>query len=326
MIGKISLGSSFRGCISYCLEDKKQEQSQDQILQNRAEIIAFNQCYGNKSELIEQFKDVRKLNQKVQKPVMHIALSFAPGEQLEKAKLQQVAEECAKQMGFDKNQYLVVNHIDTGHQHLHIVANRVGYDGRVVSDSNNYKRIAEYCRQMELKHNLKQVLSPARYLTDEKRNILRMDTRKEKLRDNIRECLSSSKNYSEFESKIKQRGYEIIKGRGISFIDKQAVKVKGSDLGYSLKKIEKILDLKQQLHQVNQEKIKQDEGIKPGQGQAMSYGLYKQQLQESEELAQKEDYLCKAIDIMLRPETTETNLPIELLKEVKKKKRRQQHL
>jgi Relaxase/Mobilisation nuclease domain len=79
-----------------------------------------------------------------------------PGEQLEKAKLQQLAAECAKQMGFEKNQFLAIAHIDTSHQHLHIVANRVGYDVRVVSDSNNYKKIAEYCRKMELKHDLKQ--------------------------------------------------------------------------------------------------------------------------------------------------------------------------
>jgi hypothetical protein len=243
MIGKISMGASFSGCISYCLEDKRQEQSQEPVFKNRAELIAFNQCFGGKKELIEQFNDVRMLNRKIQKPVMHIVLSLAPGERLEKGTLVEMAGECAKQMGVDKNQYIAVAHIDTHHQHLHIVANRVGYDGRVVSDSNNYKKIAEYCRKMELKYDLKQVLSPRRYLTGEKRNIPRMDTRKEKLRENIRECLSTSKNYNEFESKIRQRGYEIIKGRGILFIDKQAVKVKGSEVGYSLQKIEKILSL-----------------------------------------------------------------------------------
>jgi Fic family protein len=138
--------------------------------------------------------------------------------------------------------------------------------------------MAEYCRKMELKYDLKQVLSPRRYLTDEKRNIPRMDTRKEKLRENIRECLSTSKNYSEFESKIRQRGYEIIKGRGILFIDKQAVKVKGSEVGYSLQKIEKILDLKQQLHQVKDDKIKQEQGREQRHGQHMH--LHKQYLQD----------------------------------------------
>jgi hypothetical protein len=323
MIGKINLGRSFRGCISYCLEDKKQEQSQEPIFQNRAEVVAFNQCYGYKKELVEQFDDVRVLNQKVQKPVMHITLSLAPGEQLEKAQLQEVAQECAKQMGFDKNQYLAVSHIDTGHQHLHIVANRVGYDGKVVSDSNNYKKISEFCRKMELKHDLKQVLSPRKYLTDEKRNIPRMDTRKEKLRENIRECLSTSKNYSEFESKIKQRGYEIIKGRGISFTDKHAVRVKGSEVGYSLQKIEKILNLQQHLQKVKEDRIKNEVRIKPNPGHNITYDLYKQYLKERDDLAEKENLFSTTLNILLRPEINQTNLPAELLKEAKKKKRRQ---
>ncbi len=97
--------------------------------------------------------------------------------------------QCAKEMGFENNQYIAVSHIDTQHQHLYIVVNRVGYDGKVVSDSQNYKKIAAYCRKMEIRYDLKQVLSPRRYLKPEQRNIPRIDGRKEKLRVHIRECL-----------------------------------------------------------------------------------------------------------------------------------------
>jgi hypothetical protein len=207
MIGKITMGSSFKGCISYCWEDKKQAHSHERAFENRAEVIVFNQCFGNKKELTEQFIDVRALNQKVQKPVLHITLSLAHEDKLDKPKLMEVARQCAKEMGFEKNQFIAVSHRDTSHQHLHIVANRVGYDGKVVSDSQNYKKIAAYCRAMELKYNLKQVLSPRKYLKPDQRNIPRLDTRKEKLKMNIKECLSGSISFSEFESKIKERGY-----------------------------------------------------------------------------------------------------------------------
>lgn len=122
-------------------------------------------------------------------------------------------------MGFENNQYVAISHIDTDHFHLHIVTNRVGYNGKVVSDSQNYKKIAQYCRKMELKYHLKQVLSPKKYLSQEQRNTARFHTRKKKLKADIKLCLSTSKDYSQFENKIRQQGYEIIKGRGITFMD-----------------------------------------------------------------------------------------------------------
>jgi len=262
MIGKISMGSSFSGCIKYCLEDKKQEQTQEIIFKNRAELIVFNQCFGDKKELAVQFNDVRLLNQKIQKHVLHITLSLAPEDKIEKSKLMEMARECAKEMGFENNQYIAVSHIDTGHQHLHIVANRIGYDGKVVSDSQNYKKMAQYCRKMELKYDLKQVLSPRRYLSQEQRNIPRHDQRKERLQQDIKEVLSKSANYQQFEQRMKQKGYQITKGRGILFTDEKKVKVKGSEVGYSLQKIERILELQQQLQQVKEDKAKQEQNTK----------------------------------------------------------------
>ena len=43
-----------------------------------------------------------------------------------------ITENCAKEIGFEGNQYIAVTHNDTGHQHIHIVINRVGYTGKTV--------------------------------------------------------------------------------------------------------------------------------------------------------------------------------------------------
>jgi diadenosine tetraphosphate (Ap4A) HIT family hydrolase len=326
MIGKISMGSSFSGCIKYCLEDKKQQQTQEAVFKNRAELIVFNQCFGDKKELAEQFNDVRLLNQKVQKPVLHITLSLSPEDKLEKSKLMEMARECAKEMGFENNQYIAVSHIDTGHQHLHIVATRIGYDGKVVSDSQNYKKIAQYCRKMELKYNLKQVLSPRKYLSREQRNIPRHDQRKERLQQDIKEVLSKSANYQQFEQRMKEKGYSITKGRGISFTDEKKVKVKGSEVGYSLQKIDKILNVQQQLQQVKEDKARQEQSQKLQPHSTLMQ--YKQARQESEHLRNKEGFLAKTIDILLKPTAgTEMYVPKELLKQhQQQKKKRRLHL
>lgn len=240
MIGKIIIGKSFKGCINYCLEDKKQTDEEKMVVKNRGELFVYNQCFGNKQELIQQFNEVRALNPKISKPVLHITLSLSPEEKPSKAILTDVVEDCAKQLGFEKNQYIAVHHNDTKHQHIHIVANRVGFDGKTVKDNHNYQKIAAYCRKMEIKHELKRVLSPRRFLAKELKQMPRHDLRKEQLKHDIKGCLYSSKNYSEFENKMKQKGYEIYKGRGIAFRDKQQVYTKGSEVGYSLQTMKKI--------------------------------------------------------------------------------------
>lgn len=249
MIGKIKTGKSFRGCLLYCLHDKRPENKLEQVMENRAELVAFNQCFGTDKELIRQFNEVRALNPKLSRPVMHITLSLAHGESLSNAILHDLAEDCARQMGFENNQYVAILHKDRDHQHLHIVANRIGFDGKTVSDSNSYKKIAEYCRKMELKYKLKQVLSPARYLSKELRNIPRYDQRKEMLRGHILETALRSADYSSFEQQMRKLGYEIYKGRGIAFKDKEKVYTKGSEVGFPLKKLEKILALQPELKQ-----------------------------------------------------------------------------
>jgi hypothetical protein len=168
---------------------------------------------------------------------MHIALSFAPGERLSKQQLSKVTNHCAEDFGFDKNQFIAVEHNDTEHQHFHVVVNRINFDGKTLSDSNNYKKISDFCRKMEKKFQLVQVLSPTKFLSAEQKDLPRHDNRREQLRMVIAQSLNSSKNYDEFAGKMRVGGYEIIKGRGISFIDRQAVKVKGSELGFSMEKI-----------------------------------------------------------------------------------------
>lgn len=247
MIGKITIGKSFRGCILYCLNDKIQEPKQEQVMKNRAEVLLFNKCFGNEKELIQQFNEVRRLNTKLSRPVLHITLSLAPEEKLAKNKMAEICEACAKDFGFENNQFIAINHADTKHQHFHIIANRIGFDTKTVSDSNNYKKIADFCRKIELEYELQKVLNPRKFLTKEMQLKPRLDSRKETLKECIKKTLSESKDYEAFEQKMKAKGYQIIKGRGISYIDNKKVKVKGSEVNFSLQTIEKILEKQERI-------------------------------------------------------------------------------
>ncbi len=320
MIGKIIIGKSLMGCISYCLDDKVLE-SQEAGFKNRAEVLLFNQCYGNKKDLIQQFNDVRHLNPKLSKPVLHITLSLAPGEKLEKGTLCKMIEDCAKSFGFESNQFIGVSHFDTSHQHLHIIANRIGFDKKTLSDSNNYKNMASYCREMERKYGLQKVLSPGKFLSKEMRQIPRSDSRKEAIKNDIKMCLLTSKNYSEFEANMKRKSYQVIKGRGIAFIDSKGVYVKGSQLGYSLARIENILALpaqqKQNIIKPLRNNLLQKQDIKFNQIPSKSVS--------KEKSIKIITQMNKVMEDLIQPMHSNANIPFVLIKKNKKRKR-SQHL
>ncbi|MBO9200231.1 MULTISPECIES: relaxase/mobilization nuclease domain-containing protein [Niastella] len=276
MIGKVITGNSFYHCFKYCLEDKidlseeqKLELSKRDNVQHkeRAEVLYYNNCFGNVNELTSQFSEVSKLSRRVEKPVFHFTLSLAHGENLSKNQLIEIAQACTAEFKVDKNQYAVVLHKDTHAQHIHIVANRVGYDGKVASNSNNYRQMANLCRKLELKHKLKQVLSPRVFLPKEQRLIPRQNVRMDQLKENIRQVLQQVKTYEQFEQKMKSLGYQVLKGRGIAFIDDKKVKLKGSEVGYSLMTIERLLGQKQ-THKLVQKTEESNSKEKPKEKQS----------------------------------------------------------
>ncbi|GAA4930286.1 relaxase/mobilization nuclease domain-containing protein [Mucilaginibacter defluvii] len=331
MIGHVSIGASFYHLIRYVLEDKKElseEQKKSLSLQDgvkhrgRAEVLEYNRCFGDKNELTKQFNDVQKLSRRVEKPVLHLSLRLAPGEQLNRAQLAEIGQACAAEFGIADHQYICVLHKDTKEQHIHIAANRVGFDGRAVSDSNNYRRMAAFCRRMENRYSLQKVLSPRAFLPAEQRSLPRHDKRKEKLRQDISHILSGVNSYADFEQRMKACGYQLIKGRGISFMDDKKVKVKGSEVGFSLAKIEKILALQQELS-----KVKTTQQLPANVPVTISDGrIYApdrstgQPLQEIKSASQH--HLERLLEILLKPEQDDGNYNYDLQRAMKKKKKR----
>lgn len=269
MIGHVSIGSSFYHCISYCLEDKRELSDEKKLAfamqdhlqhKGRAEVLEYNKCFGNKYELTQQFKDVRKLNRRIERPILHLALRLASEDTLTKEQFREVGRACAKEFGIADNQYICVLHKDTKEQHIHIAANRVGFNGKVANDSNSYKRMAELCRRLEKKYGLQEVLSPRAFLSAKERLLPRHDSRKEKFKADIQQTLKYAGSYLAFERQMRNLGYKVLKGRGISFIDDKKVKIKGSDVGFSLAKIEKILSQRQHPVMKNAEEEKNRNG------------------------------------------------------------------
>jgi type IV secretory pathway VirD2 relaxase len=68
----------------------------------------------------------------------HTSVNFPPHDNLKDEQMVAIAKDYLEAMGFDQHQYAIFRHFDADHPHIHILVNRIGYDGAVLSDSKDY--------------------------------------------------------------------------------------------------------------------------------------------------------------------------------------------
>jgi hypothetical protein len=255
---------SFSETLLYCTQDKKlkpgDEDRQQTVYKDRAEILYYNQCFGGKTELARQFKEVAALNLNTVDPGFHISLSLAPGEQVDKSKLVEISLDCAQKMGFSDNQFVTILHKDTANQHIHIVANRVRFDGTLVNDSFALKKLYSFCKEAEERHDLTRTLTSRQEQTQGQRLPFN-DQRVEKLNETIGQTLKTACNWQEYEASITSQGIKVYKNeKGTAYLVDHRVVLRGSQAGFPWKKIEAALkeNERQQLLQ-QQEKEEQQQ-------------------------------------------------------------------
>jgi len=152
--------------------------------------------------------------------------------------------------GFNQHQYMMFRHHDADHPHLHILVNRIGFDGTVVSDSNDYARSEKVLRALEKKYNLTEVL-PSKQAKERsmKKNELEMMKRtnmpsqKMAMQIILKDVLQSKYKMttSEFISNLEARGVDVLFNQastgyvsGISY-SYQGMIITGAKLGSDFK-------------------------------------------------------------------------------------------
>ena len=106
--------------------------------------------------IIRGFERQAAQNPRVSKPVGHVVLSFSPRDaaRLDNRLLLSIAVEYLDRMGIKDTQLIIVRHRDREHPHLHILFNRVGNDGRTISDRNDRYRSERLCKQLTARYGL----------------------------------------------------------------------------------------------------------------------------------------------------------------------------
>ena len=75
----------------------------------------------------------RAVKGKTEEPMYHITIAFDPNDRPTDAELRGAVDRTLRDMGLDKHQALVVCHNDKDHEHVHVMVNRIGKDGRAWS-------------------------------------------------------------------------------------------------------------------------------------------------------------------------------------------------
>jgi hypothetical protein len=144
MIAKQIKGDNFNKCLNYLLSKKA------------ASLIGGNMSGRNKTELTTEFYLSQQLHshRRTAKNVYHVSLAVPMTEQFNQDQWMAIAQDYLTQMGFNNNQYLIVLHQDTDHNHIHLVTSRFKLDGTIVSDSWDYRRSQRILRELEQKYQL----------------------------------------------------------------------------------------------------------------------------------------------------------------------------
>lgn len=146
MIGKLTKGTSFGGCVRYVLKEEK------------ARLLEAIGVEGSPEQMAEQFELQSLLNDKVKNIVGHTSLSFSPEDSLrlrnDDVLMLKIAHEYMERMGIRNTQYIIARHTDRRHAHCHIVFNRVDNDGKTISDKNDRYRNEKVCKMLTAKYRL----------------------------------------------------------------------------------------------------------------------------------------------------------------------------
>lgn len=231
MIGKTSIGRSFKGCCAYNME--KVEKGKGEVIMSQG-VRDYEQ-----KAMVADFVRQAQLNPDLSRSVWHTAISFDPQDEARLRAnpqlMQSVASDYLKGMGLDQSQYAVIEHRDTVHSHFHIIANRVTNDGQTVSDSHNYSRSETLLRQIEQKYDLTPMNEQAQRKSLE--NVPERDRERLAMRDQVRESLSRSASGQELRDDLARHNISMIvnrdkagQPRGISF-----EQVKQGDNGEEIK-------------------------------------------------------------------------------------------
>ncbi len=153
MVARISTGKSITRMIYY---------NEHKVSQEKAQLIDAVH-YGKETETLSlrqkqhRFEMLQDKNQNVKTNAVHISLNFDNSDKLTKDLLKQITSAYMEKIGFSNQPYLVYQHHDAGHPHVHIVTSNIKEDGKRIDLHNIGKNQSQQARKaIEIEFGLTQ--------------------------------------------------------------------------------------------------------------------------------------------------------------------------
>ena len=143
MVAKITCPKNINRALNY---------NEQKVRQGKAECLYAGNFLKDAEKLnfyekLHRFEHQNALNERAKTNTLHISLNFDAGDQLDRQKLLNIAADYMKKIGFDRQPYLVYQHHDAGHTHLHIVTTSIEKNGKRIDTFNIGKGKSEKARK-----------------------------------------------------------------------------------------------------------------------------------------------------------------------------------
>ena len=151
MVARFVSGKSIWGAISYN-EEKAEKGTAIPIY---AERYAKNIEHLSFPEKFNRLKNLAALNLITQTNCVHISLNFDPSEKFDAETFSKIAQSYMQKIGFGQQPFLVYQHLDAGHPHIHIVSTNILSNGDRIPLHNIGRYQSEQARkEIELEFGL----------------------------------------------------------------------------------------------------------------------------------------------------------------------------
>ncbi|WP_022821543.1 relaxase/mobilization nuclease domain-containing protein [Hymenobacter norwichensis] len=240
MIAKTVTGNDFSGALEYgagLRSDRTNKQ---------AELLSIaNMGSQDVAGMAAEMRAVAEMSSRIQLPVWHTVLSWAPGEQVSKVQKVEAAKLYCELMGasLERHQVAVYEHKDKDHPHIHIYINRVPIDGGAALRSDqNYVRNVKATRQIREQLGMKP-------LPERRQSTRDLAPQKEGTRNYVREQLTAAmqdgniRSLDQLTARLKEQQIEVVlkrDGKGVlvgTSFRYQETSVKGTDVGIKAKQL-----------------------------------------------------------------------------------------